>query len=124
MKTTTVPISLRIPHEMAELLDQRRGVKTRSAFARELFATALSPTSAPDQQHVLDRVTQILEERLTVLDARRRSDSDEILSQISRLLDREDFATAVAAILTKVGKPVSREAAEAFVRREILCEDN
>lgn len=125
-------LGVRLPTDVVEQIDAQRQNKTRAEYCRELIEAGVSTKHNPAATHVeavstlvttiQDDVSEI---RSSLLIAERNIELT--VREIARL--RQDMATAIVGVLTKIGqavreedqRPFARKKAEAFARQTLLA---
>ena len=126
-----IQLGLRLPETIVRQIDAARNTKPRAEFCRELIEQGLRGAES-SQPRLTEEMSQTLESlgeqrseiRRDVALAQR--DAAQTLCEIRNL--REDFATAIVGVLTKIGqvvrdedrRPFARKEAEDFVTRVLL----
>jgi hypothetical protein len=126
-----IQVGIRLPTALVRKIDANRQGRTRAEYCRELIETGLAADGSAQNvaseflcQAVESLQTQLSEiHQSTILTERNAGES---LAAIERL--REDFATAIVGVLTKIGQVVreedqrrfARDKAETFAKRVLL----
>ncbi len=116
-----IQISFRVTEQQARQLDQRRGQHSRGDCARRLMVTGLEDQDSQRLVKYLARLRTELDEQY----AQRTTDATKTQRRIDQLDQRvqslrEDLAMAIVGILTNMGRNLTQEQAEDFVRRTLL----
>lgn len=130
-----IQIGIRLPAALVQRIDAGRQNKTRAEYCRDLIEAGLVAT-----EHGADGLNEILVQSLDslqkqILETRQSAILSErvggkSLAEIKSL--RDDLATLMVGVLTKIGQAVreedqrqfAREKAEAFVKRVIVPTDS
>jgi hypothetical protein len=126
-----IQIGIRLPAALVRKIDAQRQGRTRAEYCRDLIETGLA-VGDHGQTGVSEFLCQAMESLQSQVSEIRKSavlterDVGEFLAAIQLL--REDLATAIAGVLTKLGQVVreqdqrkfAREKAEAFAKRVLL----
>jgi hypothetical protein len=126
-----IQVGIRLPATIVRKIDVQRQGRTRAEYCRELIETGLSADCHP-QKGITEFLCQAVESLQSQISGIQQSvivterDAGEFLAAIERL--REDLATSIAGVLTKLGQVVreedqrrfAREKAETFVKRVLL----
>lgn len=129
-----IQLGVRLPSRIVERLDAQRQNKTRAEYCRELIEAGLDPAhgkTATLVQSIADLVASLRDEladihRSTMVAERTTEVS---ANELKRL--RQDLATAVVGVLTKIGhvvadeeqRPFARRKAEAFAKQAFFASD-
>jgi hypothetical protein len=126
-----IQVGIRLPATLVRKIDVNRQGRTRAEYCRELIEIGLAADHHTQEgfgeflcQAIESLQNQISEIRQSTILTER--DAGESLAAMQRL--REDFATAIVGVLTKLGQVVreedqrrfAREKAEAFAQRVLL----
>jgi len=120
-----IQISFRVTEEQARQLDQRRGRRSRGECARRLMDVGLE---GHDSRRLLKHLSRIRTEidqqysQQATADAKAHRQIEDLAQQLHRL--REDLAMATAGLLTNLGRTLTKEEAEDFVRRTLLSDSD
>ncbi len=120
-----IQVSFRVTEEQANQLDQCRGHLGRGDCARRLLVTGLGGQDLRRlSKHVARLRTELdqhYSEQATAISRTQRQVA-ELGTQLQRL--REDLAMTVAGVLTNLGRNLTQEEADDFVRQTLLAKSN
>ncbi len=118
-----IQISFRITEEQARQLDECRGQDSRGDCVRRLMVAGLEGQDSERLLKYLGRIHTELDEQYSHQSAdtsktqRRLDDLDQRVQAL-----REDLAMAVAGVLANMGRSLTQDQAEEFVRRTLLSD--
>lgn len=113
MGNTSIPLSFRIPADVAEALDRARGGQSRGELAKQILIAEIKGLSLSELREEVERIRKTVSEEQEQL--------QETLGDVRRQVDelRIDLATSVVALLVSGKEAVTKDQAERWVEQNL-----